>query len=121
MHLLGRWPCVKAEDVLLLISGRGQDGWVRSLDIFIDGISLNFDEKAALAWRDGFRPEGSSESNPLDALRLMARFWTDRFREGRWNGQLIHWTRPDLLPIPQRAGTPGQRETQNTPSQTSPI
>jgi hypothetical protein len=103
MHLLGRWPCVKTEHIVITIKYRDSLGFVGSVEIDIEGIRLNFDEASCFAWRDGFRPDGSSESNPLHSLFMMARFWDGRFEEGKWAGQIVHWSRPDLLPVPQSA------------------
>jgi hypothetical protein len=53
-QLLGRWPCVKVEDVLIF-----KDGLRNRL--FVGGAELDFNEKNLLAWRDGFRPEEGRE------------------------------------------------------------
>lgn len=51
-------------------------------------VRLAEDELQALAWRDGFRPEGSTEANPGDAFRLMMSFWTGRLP---FEGTVYHW------------------------------
>lgn len=51
-------------------------------------IRLAEDELQALAWRDGFRPEGSSLDNPGDAFRLMMSFWDGRLP---FEGEVYHW------------------------------
>src|SRR5690348_14703111 len=51
-RLLGRWPCVKVEEILLewLAIERGM-----TIIISIDGVELDQAEANALAYRDGFR------------------------------------------------------------------
>jgi hypothetical protein len=51
-------------------------------------IRLADDELQQLAWRDGFRPEGSSLQNPGDAFQLMMSFWTGRLP---FEGTIYHW------------------------------
>jgi hypothetical protein len=46
------------------------------------------DELQALAWRDGFRPAGSTLTNPGDAFQLMMSFWTGRLP---FEGAINHW------------------------------
>lgn len=97
MHLLGRWKCTGVQDIRMRITGRDQEGFVRSMDIYIDGMLLTFEEASMLAWRDGFRPSGSTQYRPGPSLQMMANHWTDRFRDGEWVGDLIHWRFPELL------------------------
>lgn len=52
MRVLGRWPCVRVEDVLIYERGDG------TLNMFVEGVELTLDEKNAFAWRDGFRSRG---------------------------------------------------------------
>jgi len=51
-------------------------------------VDLDQDEQNALAWKDGFRPEGSSLENPGDAFRLMMQFWEGRLP---FQGNIYHW------------------------------
>jgi hypothetical protein len=103
MRLIRRYKCVRVEPIVFVVTGRTNGGWVRSLDIYVDGVLLNFDEASALAWRDGFRPKGSSEKYPGASVELMARFWDSRFLtdawtgKPRWEGVLIHWRPIQLL------------------------
>lgn len=76
-QLLGRWPCLKVEGVLIF-----QDGLRRRF--FVDGMELSFDEKNALAWRDGFRPEEGQSF----AFAAMSLFWDGRLP---FEGYMIHW------------------------------
>lgn len=87
-RLLGRWPCVKVEEIRL-------EFWPATMRIRIGGTLLADDEAIAFAERDGFRPVGQ-----LSALFAMNNFW---WREHRWrehkmtepaqvfDGQVIHW------------------------------
>jgi len=68
--LLGRWPCVKIEDIHIARGARG-------LSILIDGELLDADEREALARRDGFA-----------SLDEMAQFWEGRLP---FAGTVIHW------------------------------
>jgi hypothetical protein len=80
-RLLGRWPCVKVEEILIFTEGLR---W----RIFIDEIELSFDEKNSLAWKDGFRPEEGVEW----AHAAMRVFWNGRLP---FDGHVIHWRKPD--------------------------
>ena len=73
MRLLGRWPCVKVEDIAVTIECR----------VWIDGNWLAKDECNALAWRDGFRSRGQDQ-----AFAEMMEFWAGRLP---FRGQIIHW------------------------------
>lgn len=87
MHLLGRFPCVKVEEITITLR---EDRWI---EIRIAGVMLTPDEASAFAWRDGFRPRGSSERNPKDSLGLMMEFWIYEHRvdEKPFVGDLIFW------------------------------
>jgi hypothetical protein len=76
MRLLGRWPCVKVQGILIF-----EDRLLKR--VFIDGEELTQDEKLALAWRDGFRNFGEKM-----AFAEMMMFWTGRLP---FEGHLIHW------------------------------
>jgi hypothetical protein len=49
MRLLGRFKCVRVEEIEIYERGEGSFG------VIVDGAELTPDEKDALAWRDGFR------------------------------------------------------------------
>jgi hypothetical protein len=51
-------------------------------------VRLVIDEANDLAWRDGFRPVGSTVDDPGDALGLMMRFWEGRLP---FEGTVNHW------------------------------
>lgn len=72
MRLLGRWPCVKVETIVVYECGDGRFG------VVVDGIELTPDEKAALAWRDGFRSGPRAE-----AFTEMMQFWMRTHGDGR--------------------------------------
>jgi hypothetical protein len=73
MRLLGRWPCVKVEDIQITPHHQ----------VYIDGQFLEKDECDALAWRDGFRSRG-----PDGAFAEMMEFWKGRLP---FRGCVIHW------------------------------
>lgn len=82
MRLLGRWECVKVEEIRIE-GGREK----RSGDFFgsvhIDGNRLDGDELDGLAWRDGFRSNGRD-----GAFTEMLEFWKGRLP---FKGYVIHW------------------------------
>lgn len=51
---------------------------------------LSTKEMNLLAWRDGFRPEGSSSENPNGAWQLMKRYWMAT-HQLPFIGDHIHW------------------------------
>lgn len=87
MHLLGRFPCVKVEEITITLRDH------RRIEICIAGVQLTTDEARAFAWRDGFRPPGSSEYDPKDALGEMMEFWIHEHGVDSkpFIGDLIFW------------------------------
>ncbi len=77
MRLLGRWPCIAVQDV------RIEDG-----QLLLDGMLLDPDESNFLAWKDGFRPEHSTESAPGRSFESMLDFFGPRLP---FRGTLIRW------------------------------
>ena len=78
MRLLGRWPCVKVEDIRIDIVGANY-----SRAVSIDGHPLADDEIEALAFRDGFRTAGFKSH-----FEEMMQFWLGRLP---FRGKVIHW------------------------------
>jgi len=82
MKLLGRWPCVKVEEieieilppVFLALAGPV---------VRINGDALSADECEALAFRDGFRDYRFNSH-----FEEMLKFWKGRLP---FKGQIIHW------------------------------
>lgn len=70
-RLLGRWPCVKVEDITII------DGET----VIVEGICLSETERDTLAYHDGFK-------NWLE----MREFWNGRTP---FQGHIIHWRRGD--------------------------
>lgn len=87
MRLLGRWPCVKVEeiDINWLATHQGM-----TLLIEIDGRELDDDEASVLAYRDGFRERGEA-----GALGAMHKYWHELHGHAAFpfHGHLIHWKR----------------------------
>lgn len=76
MKLLGRWPCVKVEEILItLCYGETEP------DIWIEGQRLSEDERDSFAKLDGF-PGGWSE---------MVEYWTSKRQVKSFRGYVIHW------------------------------
>lgn len=55
-----------------------------------DSYDLFKAEKELLAWRDGFRPEGTSFSEPWGSFELMHR-WFSQTHELPFVGDIIYW------------------------------
>jgi hypothetical protein len=106
MALLGRWRCVKVEDIQVneQLSGLFE---IRSA-----GVALSLDESNAFAWRDGFRDRG-----PDRAFESMMAFWKATHgrkkrapRNGRGRrparlkffGDVIPWDRRQPVAAPAR-------------------
>ena len=85
-RLLGRWECVRVEDILVYERGDATMG------VVIEGVELTPDEKNELAWRDGFRSNGKRR-----AFAEMAAYWLKLHaqKEGPFvfEGVVIHWLR----------------------------
>lgn len=89
MRLLGRWACVRVEDIRITVFRHAYANIGR---VWIEGIELSLDEANALAWRDGFRGHGTSE-----AFAEMVSYWMKLHPEVRrgcqydFRGDVIHW------------------------------
>lgn len=62
--------------------------------IYIDGALLSWDEMARFAWKDGFRPEGTTLDEYWGAWTAMRRFWKENHGldgEHPWSGVVIYW------------------------------
>lgn len=70
--LLGRWECVRVEDIE-----------IQAHEIRIAGQALSPDERNMLAWADGFRSKGRHR-----AFEEMMEFWDGRLP---FQGDVIHW------------------------------
>lgn len=93
MRLLGRWPCVRVQDIVLSRATRpGTCEMHPWLFIEVDGVCLDFDESNEFAWRDGFRERG-----PARALEFMTEYWVAEMarhpthRTFPFRGHLIWW------------------------------
>jgi hypothetical protein len=85
MRLLGRWPCVRVEEIRIEPLTDNVDGCevVYNLRVFIDGDELTPDEAESLFQRDGFKPTA-----PYTATAMARDFWRQRLP---FEGQMIHW------------------------------
>lgn len=82
-RLLGRWKCVKVEEIKIYECGGGR------FSVWIGDQELTPDEKDALAWRDGFRSRGVA-----GAFGEMVEYWTRLHPKAgpiAFEGDLIHW------------------------------
>ena len=77
MRLLGRWPCVKVQEIVIGTFRPHVKDPIRNLLVSIDGICLSWDERQALAKSDGFA-----------SFAEMAEFWKGRLP---FKGDIIHW------------------------------
>lgn len=88
MKLLGRWPCVKVQSIR-----------IDRARVWIDDVELDRSEKDLLAWRDGFRFDGTVMElcdPPLAKetgcfINLMLAFWAKTHGGEAFEGQMIHW------------------------------
>jgi hypothetical protein len=76
MRLLGRWPCVRVEEITVKMFGAAV--LVTIQDNLLDNSEMN-----ELAWRDGFRGRSRCQ-----AFSEMMDFWAGRLP---FHGQIIHW------------------------------
>src|SRR5581483_2499594 len=113
-RLLRRSHCTKLETITIAEAGDVHVGpWINVIAvgprIFKDpehyGLALlSPDERDLLAWRDGFRPAGTSESSPAPAFDLFFRYWRMGQRSARGSeallpfaGYIIHWSPANLM------------------------
>lgn len=77
--------CTKTEDIT-----------ITAQQIFINRSALSPSDMNAFAWRDGFRPAGSSQQHPGASWAMMRDFWLQFHPEVHnidgWKGIVIHWT-----------------------------
>ncbi len=115
---LSEQPCIDVRSIMfaynqnqelqLLIFNKRLDD--RAFDITAEGTirfaidndatckALNETERNQLAWLDGFRPDGSTLENPLNAFELMERWWKQTHTLP-FLGDIIYWKQtPIQLP-----------------------
>jgi len=88
-RLLGRWPCVKVQDIMIdthPISGHGM--------VLLDFQELDLDERERLAISDGF-----------ECFADMLAFWKGRLP---FVGDMIHWN-PESVPTRSQKGADASR------------
>lgn len=51
---------------------------------------LTREERDHVAWKDGFRPIGSTAQNPAGAFEKMLQYWKEN-KTIPWAGDVIHW------------------------------
>ena len=88
MRLLGRFPCVRVQDVRieqLRVKAPGANFTIM-LRVFVDGAELSPDEANEFFRRDGFRRPGIYP--PMAQARD---FWSEPLAKGAFEGDLIHW------------------------------
>jgi hypothetical protein len=89
MRLLGRWYCVRVQDIWIKVARFGPKGPAIGYAILVDGDRLKADEREALAIADGFENFGE-----------MMEFWSGRLP---FHGDIIHWNPGAPAPPPKRA------------------
>lgn len=83
MRLLGRWPCVRIEQIKIEETDRQS----APLIVRIDGVRLTPAEADLLFFRDGFR---DLTGETYQHMQQAAEFWRDRLP---FEGLIIHWKR----------------------------
>src|SRR5271166_1223365 len=78
MKLLGRWPCVKIQDIFI----------AADLTIWVDGVRLVGDEMGLLAESDGFT-----------SFSQMMNFWDGRLP---CEGYIYHWDPDKPMEVPRK-------------------
>lgn len=78
MRLLGRFRCVKVDEVTIAF-----EPILETIVVRINGERLSLDECNGLGWRDGFRGRGLE-----GAFAEMLEFWDGRLP---FEGDMIHW------------------------------
>ncbi len=84
MRLLGRFKCVRVEDITITEYFNP----MIPLAVSINGQLLSTDETEAFLYRDGFRDKGGET---YEAIHHAAEFWKKRLSTGAFHGDLIHW------------------------------
>jgi hypothetical protein len=72
--------CSMVADVVISMNGQ----------VFVGGFKLQDDQLNAFAWKDGFRPDGSTLEAPGAAFDLMMRFWSST-HSLPFHGKIIYW------------------------------
>lgn len=91
MHLLGRWPCTRVDDIRIVASF-GPWKIPVGLRIWLDDEELSRSEVNRLCWADGFRDTTEDE-----AWKHFSSYWRkyEGLKRGRnyleFHGDLIHW------------------------------
>jgi hypothetical protein len=83
MHLLGRWPCTRVQDIRIW-----REHPMSRARVSIDGQRLSIDEREALARSDGF-----------PNFAVMMNFWKGRLP---FYGFMIHWNPDQPQPGPKK-------------------
>jgi hypothetical protein len=94
-ELLGRWPCVKVQEIRVAL----RYSHPSPLVVEIDGVQLSPDEVEALFFADGFR---SRSGHSFPATSEAAAFWKGKLAKADFVGDLIHWDFAN--PVEQFAG-----------------
>lgn len=100
---LGEGTCTKVEKIT-----------VASQQIFLNGSALSLSDMNTFAWKDGFRPVGSSLKESGGSWRLMREFWVKTHPEilttEGWKGVVIHWKlKPNALYDDAKFGATAQQ------------
>jgi hypothetical protein len=88
--ILGRPFLAEKEIIKLKRLVQQPDTWIYNELWGIPARSLNEQEKEELAWRDGFRPEGTTFETPTGCFASMLQFWS-KTHDLPFVGNIIHW------------------------------
>lgn len=97
---LGEGICTKVDKITISHNG-----------IFLSGRALSQHEMNVFAWKDGFRPEGSTAEEPGSAWLMMWKFWGTKLDTADgWKGVVIYWKlKPNALYDDAKFGTTAQQ------------
>ena len=76
---IGEGECTQQEPIL-----------ITPHNILVGDTMLDKNERDRLAWRDGFRPQGSTIDKPDGAFDLLVSYWQAE-NTLPWKGVIIHW------------------------------
>jgi hypothetical protein len=80
-QLLGRWPCVKVEEIRICeVQHATHAGVVPHFTVEIGGVYLDRSDRESLARRDGFKD-----------FAEMVKFWKEPVNRLPFEGHIIHW------------------------------
>jgi hypothetical protein len=79
---LGEAKCIRTVPITIFADGR----------ILLNGVWLSLKERDEFAWKDGFRPDGTTVADPGRAADFMMSFWRKTHDQFAFTGTVIYWS-----------------------------